>query len=126
MCPDCGRGRSLRVGDCQDTGNCIDFLRAQVAKLEAERAQLAQENAALKRVLFPDHAAREPGLTYIGEWRCGDTGAVRYAEHRTRTNWRVALANGGALTSQYGGVDVPADVFAWLIRPLLAAAVGTT
>ncbi len=59
--------------------------------------------------------AREPGLEYIGDWRCGDTGVVRYAEHIGHTTWRVSIANGGALTSQYGGVEIPAAVFAWLI-----------
>ncbi len=33
-CSDCGRRRSLRVGDCQDTGNCIEFLKAKVASLQ--------------------------------------------------------------------------------------------
>lgn len=36
-CSDCGRRRSLRVGDCQDTGSCIEFLKVRIAELEAER-----------------------------------------------------------------------------------------
>ncbi len=66
--------------------------------------------------------AREPGLEYIGDWRCGDTGVVRYAEHRAHAEWRFSIGNGGALYSGYGGVSLPAEVFAWLIRPIVASA----
>jgi hypothetical protein len=37
-CSDCGRRRSLRFGDCQDTGNCIDYLKTQLASAQAELA----------------------------------------------------------------------------------------
>lgn len=71
-----------------------------------------------------DLNAREPGLTRIGDWRCGDTGIVRYAEHVHRSDWRFSIANGGALTAGYGGIELPPEVFAWLIRPIVQKAVS--
>jgi hypothetical protein len=66
--------------------------------------------------------ARSPGLETIGNWRCGDTGVVRYAEHRVHSEWRFSIGKGGTLYAGYGGVTLPAEVFTWLIRPIVDSA----
>jgi hypothetical protein len=126
-CPDCGDDGDGGTKHMRGGWACLELqLEAKCREVEGLKQALAAaqlENEALKRVVFPDLDAREPGLTRIRDWRCGDTGTVRYAEHSTR-GWRVAIAKGGALTSQAGGIDIPADVFAWLIRPMMANALN--
>lgn len=68
-CADCGRPRSLRVGDCQDTGNCIDYLKSELASALRRVEAAERENAELRTQLDAMPCAHD--WIYGGCRRCG-------------------------------------------------------
>jgi hypothetical protein len=109
-----------------DSWHAVGSIACEARELANLRAALAAaqlENEALRRCIFPDLDAREPGLTRIRDWRCGDTGTVRYAEHSTR-GWRVSIPPACDVSAPPLAMAIPADVFAWLIRPMMASALN--